>query len=137
VLLEEGRPAIRTTYIDGGQHPVFLALSRRGASLGEVSRPEALAAAGKEIVIAAARPLKPTVPAQGRAEAGGAPDSTDPGQGGLLVGAALAGGSPPLPEQEPSFLTPVRLPGFRALGLQMPQLAGSVRIMPPELFVGL
>jgi murein L,D-transpeptidase YafK len=48
VLLEEGRPAIRTTYIDGGQHPVFLALSRRGASLGEVSRPEALAAAGKE-----------------------------------------------------------------------------------------
>ena len=29
-LTEEGRAAIRTTYADGGQHPLFLALLRRG-----------------------------------------------------------------------------------------------------------
>jgi murein L,D-transpeptidase YafK len=51
VLLEEGRAAVRTTYADGGQHPSFTALWRRGVSLGEVSRPEALAYAGLERVI--------------------------------------------------------------------------------------
>ena len=55
VLLEEGRAAIRTTYADGGQHPSFTALWRRGVSLGEVSRPEALAYAGLEQVITPAR----------------------------------------------------------------------------------
>jgi murein L,D-transpeptidase YafK len=55
VLLEEGRAAIRTTYADGGQHPSFTALWRRGVSLGEVSRPEALAYAGQERVITPAR----------------------------------------------------------------------------------
>jgi murein L,D-transpeptidase YafK len=55
VLLEEGRAAIRTTYADGGQHPTFTALWRRGVSLGEVSRPEALAYAGLERMITPAR----------------------------------------------------------------------------------
>jgi murein L,D-transpeptidase YafK len=55
VLLEEGRVAVRTTYADGGQHPSFTALWRRGVSLGEVSRPEALAYAGLERVITPAR----------------------------------------------------------------------------------
>ena len=55
VLLEEGRAAVRTTYVDGGQHPSFTALWRRGVSLGEVSRPEALAYAGLERVITPAR----------------------------------------------------------------------------------
>ncbi|GEO12500.1 L,D-transpeptidase family protein [Microvirga aerophila] len=55
VLLEEGRAAVRTTYADGGQHPSFTALWRRGVSLGEVSRPEALAYAGLERVITPAR----------------------------------------------------------------------------------
>jgi murein L,D-transpeptidase YafK len=55
VLLEEGRVAIRTTYADGGQHPSFTALWRRGVSLREVSRPEALAYAGIERVITPAR----------------------------------------------------------------------------------
>jgi hypothetical protein len=58
VLLEEGRVAIRTTYADGGQHPSFTALWRRGVSLGEVSRPEALAYAGLERVIEPARPTR-------------------------------------------------------------------------------
>jgi len=55
VLLEEGRAAIQTTYADGGQHASFTALWRRGVSLGEVSRPEALAYAGLERVITPAR----------------------------------------------------------------------------------
>lgn len=55
VLLEEGRAAIRTTYADGGQHPSFTALWRRGVTLGEVSRPEALAYAGLERMITPAR----------------------------------------------------------------------------------
>lgn len=55
VLLEEGRAAVRTTYADGGQHPSFTALWRRGVSLGEVSRPEALTYAGLERVITPAR----------------------------------------------------------------------------------
>src|SRR4051812_35746489 len=54
-LTEEGRAAIRTTYADGGQHPSFLALFRQGAYLGEVSRPEALALAGREVVVTPAR----------------------------------------------------------------------------------
>jgi hypothetical protein len=59
VLLEEGRAAIRTTYADGGQHSSFTALRRRGVSLGDVSRPEALAFAGQERVIVPARPMGP------------------------------------------------------------------------------
>ena len=55
VLLEEGREAVRTTYADGGQHPSFTVLWRRGIPLGEVSRPEALAYAGLERVITPAR----------------------------------------------------------------------------------
>ena len=60
VLLEEGRAAIRTTYADGGQHPSFTTLWRRGVSLGEVSRPEALAYAGLERVITPARATRLT-----------------------------------------------------------------------------
>src|SRR3954454_13998058 len=48
-LIAKGTPAIRTTYVDGGQHPSFRALARRkSASLGQVSRPEALALAGQD-----------------------------------------------------------------------------------------
>ena len=54
-LTQEGRAAIRTTYADGGQHPSFLVLLRQGAYLGQVSRPEALALAGREVVITPAR----------------------------------------------------------------------------------
>jgi murein L,D-transpeptidase YafK len=59
VLLEEGRAAIKTTYADGGQHPSFTALWRRGVPLGEVSRPEALAYAGLERVLIPARATGP------------------------------------------------------------------------------
>ncbi len=55
-LVEEGSAAVRTTYSDGAQHPFWAALAARGASLGDVSRPEALAYAGQEVVVIAARP---------------------------------------------------------------------------------
>src|SRR3954453_3805653 len=61
-LTDEGRAAVRTTYADGGQHPSCLALARQGISLGEVSRPEALALAGREIVVTPARPKRPVCP---------------------------------------------------------------------------
>ena len=55
-LVEEGSAAVRTTYSDGAQHPFWAALAARGAPLGDVSRPEALAYAGQEVVVIAARP---------------------------------------------------------------------------------
>jgi murein L,D-transpeptidase YafK len=59
-LVADGSAAIRTTYSDGGQHPTFAALAARGASLGQISRPEALAFAGREITVIPARPKPPT-----------------------------------------------------------------------------
>ena len=55
-LVADGVAAVRTTYADGGQHPYFAGLLRRGANLGDVSRPEALAFAGHEITLIPARP---------------------------------------------------------------------------------
>ena len=51
---------MRTTYEDGGQHAIFAALLKQGANLGDVSRPEALAFAGRDIVLVPAR-TKPRV----------------------------------------------------------------------------
>ena len=80
-LIAKGKPAIRTTYVDGGQHPSFRALARRkSASLGQVSRPEALALAGQEIVLTPSEVPKatacapspwPPCPASSVGEAGG------------------------------------------------------------------
>jgi murein L,D-transpeptidase YafK len=61
-LVEGGIAAVRTTYEDGGQHPSFAALARRGMDLGMLSRPEALAFAGREIVITPARRKRPSCP---------------------------------------------------------------------------
>jgi murein L,D-transpeptidase YafK len=55
-LVEDGAAAIRTTYSDGGQHPFWAALAAKGVPLGIVSRPEALAYAGQEVVVIPARP---------------------------------------------------------------------------------
>ncbi|MBX9932952.1 MAG: murein L,D-transpeptidase [Methylobacterium sp.] len=54
-LIAEGSAAIRTTYSDGGQHPFWAAFAARGGSVGIVSRPEALAYAGQEVVVIPAR----------------------------------------------------------------------------------
>jgi murein L,D-transpeptidase YafK len=51
-LVAQGRPAVRVTYADGGQHSSFRTLSRRkSATLGQVSRPDTLALAGQEIIL--------------------------------------------------------------------------------------
>ncbi len=55
-LVAEGSAAIRTTYSDGGQNAIFAALLRKGADLGTVSRPEALAYAGIDVTVVSARP---------------------------------------------------------------------------------
>jgi murein L,D-transpeptidase YafK len=54
-IVAKGAAAVRTTFADGAQHAIFAALARRGAQLGEVSRPEALAYAGREVVLIPAR----------------------------------------------------------------------------------
>ena len=65
-LVADGSAAIRTTYADGGQHTSFRALAQQGAaSLGLVSRPEALAFAGRELVLTPARPKRPACPGPG------------------------------------------------------------------------
>ncbi len=55
-LVKDGGASIRTTYADGGQHAIFMAMAKAGVNLGDVSRPEALAYAGRDVVVAPARP---------------------------------------------------------------------------------
>lgn len=48
--VDDGAPSIRTTYADGGMNPHFARMGRH-PSLGIISRPEALALAGREVII--------------------------------------------------------------------------------------
>ncbi len=48
---EAGEPAVRTTYSDGGQNAFWAAYTARGGEVGDISRPEALAFAGQEVVV--------------------------------------------------------------------------------------
>jgi hypothetical protein len=136
-LTEEGRAAIRTTYADGGQHPTFLALLRQGAYLGEVSRPEALALAGREIVITPARPKRPVCPghpgcptqvADGTGSAP-APVKVWPVAAPLL---AIQGAIPPL-SGEPSLFAFAPLDVGSATMEAKPAIPGSLRILPTHL----
>ncbi|WP_375454670.1 L,D-transpeptidase family protein [uncultured Methylobacterium sp.] len=61
-LVDDGAPAVRTTYSDGGQHAFWASLAAKGMSLGAVSRPEALAYAGQEVVVIPARRRPAPVP---------------------------------------------------------------------------
>ena len=56
-LVGAGLHGIRTTYSDGGQNAIFAALAAKGAKLGDISRPEALAYAGQEVVVAPGKTL--------------------------------------------------------------------------------
>ena len=58
-IVSDGSAAVRTTYSDGGQNAIFAALAQKGENLGDISRPEALAYAGREVVMVPAR-RKPT-----------------------------------------------------------------------------
>ncbi len=61
-LIKEGAAAVRTTYADGGQHAIFMAMAKGSPELGDVSRPEALAYAGREVIVTPARVIpKPVV----------------------------------------------------------------------------
>lgn len=72
-LVAQGSAAVRTTYADGGQHPSFRTLPRQEGSLGEISRPETLAFAGRDIIITPARPKRPTQTAEVKPAAPEAP----------------------------------------------------------------
>ena len=50
-ITKDGSAAVRTTYADGGQNAIFAALLKKGANLGTVSRPEALAFAGIDVTL--------------------------------------------------------------------------------------
>ena len=68
-LIAGGSAAVRTTYSDGGQNAIFAALMKKGVSLGEVSRPEALAFAGVDVtLVPARRHRRPTTPVVAHAE---------------------------------------------------------------------
>jgi hypothetical protein len=56
--LARKKPAVMTTYVDGGQHKFFRAQAKRG-TLGPVSQPDALALAGREVVIGGDAPVQP------------------------------------------------------------------------------
>ncbi len=90
-LVADGSAAVRTTYSDGGQNAIFAALLKKGVSLGDVSRPEALAFAGVDVTLVPARHhRRPT------------PSPAPP-----LVAAVVAARVVPLPETiEPVALAP-------------------------------
>ncbi|MDP4024714.1 hypothetical protein Q8W71_18970 [Methylobacterium sp. NEAU 140] len=61
-LAEAGAAAVRTTYSDGGQNAFWAAYIARGGAVGDVSRPEALAYAGQEVVTLAGHRAPAPVP---------------------------------------------------------------------------
>jgi hypothetical protein len=121
-LVADGAGAVRTTYSDGGQHPFFAALLRRGAHLGMVSRPEALAFAGREIVVIPARPKRPACPG-----ASGCPtqvaDATGTASPAIPADADLFSGT------EPWLLTPTPI-GDAPTGLTLARATDAARLVP-------
>jgi murein L,D-transpeptidase YafK len=136
VLLEEGRAAIRTTYADGGQHPSFTALWRRGVSLGEVSRPEALAYAGLERVIAPARATPLTCHGTGTcalsAHEGKAVSPPAPEER-LLAAVPLDGPSMWLKELPSLFTSAPVGAAMMSLAHDQPMILGAQQIVPARL----
>ncbi len=117
-LVAAGSAAYRTTYADGGQHPSFrLAAAVTPWILGEVSRPEALALAGREVVVIPARKVAPAT---------------------MLAAGTLPHPAPravrPAVWSEPSVFAWTAL-GYRGPALASPgaAMSGSVRIVPPDL----
>jgi len=138
VLLEEGRAAIRTTYADGGQHPSFTTLWRRGVPLGEVSRPEALAYAGLERVITPARATRLACLETGTcapsAHEGEAISPPDTGQQHQPI-APLDGPSMWLKEL-PSLFTSAQVSvATMSLTHHQPMILGAQQIVPARLLM--
>jgi murein L,D-transpeptidase YafK len=136
-LVAEGSvAAVRTTYADGGQHPSFAALLRRGTPVGEVSRPEALAFAGREVVITPARPkqlaCKGAACRPQFADATSAiPQLAKAAVTVLSAPATLA--VAPLPEPAFSLFAPAAPAGLTAPAPPDAMIAGSMRILPAGL----
>ena len=135
VLLEEGSAAIRTTYADGGQHPSFTALWRRGVPLGEVSRPEALAYAGHERLLSPARPTRQVCLGTGSCPNPSAQvnSALPPVTGEQLLAIAPQGPAARL-EELPSLFTSApagdAMTSFRS---DQPVIEGADRIVPAHL----
>lgn len=133
VLLEEGRAAIRTTYADGGQHPSFTALWRRGVSLGEVSRPEALAYAGLEQMITPARPIQPVCLWTGSCPPSSHPEKAlSPQVAEEQIPVAVPAAGPAVWVAElPSLLTSSPIRDFPMSGRRdQPMISGAHQIVP-------
>jgi murein L,D-transpeptidase YafK len=137
-FIAEGSAAVRTIYSDGGQNPYFTALLRKGAQLGDVSRPEALAYAGIEQVLTPARGLCarrdrcPDAVANGPTASQGksAPDAPAAPKFILAAARAIA-----LPATEPMTLAPA--PFCYKLGRPAPRqtiMAGAMPILPDVMF---
>ena len=91
-LVREGGATIRTTYADGGQHAIFTAMMKAGANLGDVSRPEALAYAGRDVILTPARaPAKPAIVAMAAA-----PEPEPPAAPAPLKAHRLMSGAAPI-----------------------------------------
>ena len=149
-FVAEGSAAVRTVYSDGGQNPYFAALLRKGAKLGEVSRPEALAYAGIDEVVTPARGIcakkgrcpeavlnGPGLAKPAEATPVGAPaaDKADqPAQAAPRI-YFFAAHATPLPATEPLTLAPEPL--SYKLGRPAPQqtvIAGAMPILPAVWF---
>ena len=145
-FIAEGSAAVRTTYSDGGQNPYFAALLSKGAKLGEVSRPEALAYAGIEEVVTPARGIcarKGRCPEAIANGPGSAPTQAKPEEAApqetpqeppprIWLAAAHA---TPLPATEPLTLAPALL--SYKLGRPAPEqtvIAGAMPILPALFF---
>jgi murein L,D-transpeptidase YafK len=136
VLLEEGRAAIRTTYADGGQHPSFTALWRRGVSLGEVSRPEALAYAGLERVITPARATRLACLGTGTcaSPAHEVKAISPPGMGEQLLPIAPLDGPSMWLKELPSLLTSAPVGNaLMSVTHDQPMILGAQQILPAGL----
>jgi murein L,D-transpeptidase YafK len=147
-FVAEGSAAVRTVYSDGGQNPYFAALLRKGAQLGEVSRPEALAYAGIEEVVTPARGICakkgrcPEAIAVGpgaakpaeEATAGDKPAVAAPQEAPPRIWLAAAHATA-LPATEPLTLAPAPL--SYQLGRPAPEqtvIAGAMPILPAVFF---
>jgi murein L,D-transpeptidase YafK len=140
-LVADGVASVRISYADGGQHPFFAAQARRGVNLGEVSRPEALAFAGRETTIMPARPKPILVAAAAPVQLGARPASpailpeiasTKPPAASSLV--TTFGLPSPAPLTEPLLFGRRLLTsldeGNAATAEPQPALAGSARMLP-------
>ena len=87
-LVADGVGAFQATYADGGQNPYFAKAGLRGESLGDVSRPEALALAGIEVTLIPTRLKRHPTPPPTSLAAAATPAAPQGPVAPLIAGAA-------------------------------------------------